>query len=251
MSTSVLARVGRLVTVVVLSAASCLLAAGTGWAGGPTSALLVSPDLERAAGVYYSDPEYQLLETLLAEPAVSDPSVEVPSGGSGYITVTWLVHDVSIWRIDRILLAKDGNHLIITQLMNGPSNTGDGMYPGQLGDDTAIKHRATDPAALQSLLEKLGLTGVAPGGTTDVAGPADQGAQAQAARNEAVQTGVVETAAGPAGAGAAPWWLLAGVVLGIVVAVTAIRYLPAVRRRILGEPASADDEPVRMTQLPV
>ena len=67
---SVCARVARLITVVVLVGTNALLAAGTGWAGGPTSALLVAPGIERAAAVYYSDPEYRQLETLLAEKGV-------------------------------------------------------------------------------------------------------------------------------------------------------------------------------------
>lgn len=256
---SVRARVARLITVMALVASSCLLAAGTGFAGGPTSALLVAPGYERAAAVYYSDPEYRQLETLLAEPAPAtgsavtgsgaDAPVAAPTDGLGYITVTWLIHDVSIWRIDRIFLAENGEHLIATQLMDGSNGTGEGMYPGQWGDDTAVQHRAADPVALQSLLDKLGLTAATVGPAQD-AQSADVAVQAAAATNNAAPN----TAVLP-GPGAAPWWMLAGLVLGlvagIVAAATAIRYLPAARRRLLLEPAGADDEPVRMTRLPV
>ena len=246
MSAPVFARVVRLIMVTVPLGASLLLSAGTGWAGGPTSALLVAPGVERAAAVYYSDPEYQQLETLLAEPAVSDAPVELPADGSGYITVTWLIHDVSIWRIDRIYLAANGEHLIATQLMDGTNGNGAGMYPGELGDDTAIKHRAGDPAGLQSLMDKLGLTGSAQAGSADVAlqeasGPIDA-APIDAAAASAVPTNPAATA---------PWWILAGLALGIGVTAAAVRYLPAIRRRLIAEPAGADDEPVRMTRLPV
>ena len=268
---SVCARVARLITVLVLVGASCLLAAGTGIAGGPTSALLVAPGYERAAAVYYSDPEYQQLETLLAQPAAAtgsaaDVPAAAPADGLGYITVTWLVHDVSIWRIDRIFLAQDGDHLIVTQLTDGSNATGIGMYPGQLGDDTAVQHRAADPVALQSLLDKLGLTAARSGPAAD-AQPADVPMRAAAVPNEAVSNEAVPNESVPndavtndaflpgPGPGAGPWWMLAGLVLGIVVgavaAATAIRCLPAARRRLLPEPAGADDEPVRMTRLPI
>ena len=276
---SVRASVARLITVMALVGTSCLLAAGTGVAGGPTSALLVAPGYERAAAVYYSDPEYQQLETLLAEPAPAtgsavtgsgaDAPVAAPTDGLGYITVTWLIHDVSIWRIDRIFLRENGEHLIATQLMDGSNGTGEGMYPGQWGDDTAVQHRAADPVALQSLLDKLGLTAATAGPAQD-AQSHDVAVQAAAATNNAAtntaatnnaatNTAVTDTAATShaflQGPGAAPWWMLAGLVLGlvagIVAAATAIRYLPAARRRLLLEPAGADDEPVRMTRLPV
>ena len=264
---SVRARVARLITGMALVGTSCLLAAGTGFAGGPTSALLVAPGYERAAAVYYSDPEYQQLETLLAEPAAATGSAATgsaagapaaaPTDGLGYITVTWLIHDVSIWRIDRIFLAENGEHLIATQLMDGSNGTGEGMYPGQWGDDTAVQHRAADPVALQSLLDKLGLTA----GPAQDAKSADVAVQAAAVTNNAAtnnaatNTAVTNTAATntavPPGPGAAPWWMLAGLVLGIGCTAAAIRYLPAARRRLLPEPAGADDEPVRMTRLPV
>jgi hypothetical protein len=198
---SVCARVARLITVLVLVGASCLLAAGTGFAGGPTSALLVAPGYERAAAVYYSDPEYQQLETLLAQPAAAtgsaaDVPAAAPADGLGYITVTWLVHDVSIWRIDRIFLAQDGDHLIVTQLTDGSNATGIGMYPGQLGDDTAVQHRAADPVALQSLLDKLGLTAARSGPAAD-AQPADVPMRAAAVPNEAVPNEAVPNEAVP------------------------------------------------------
>jgi hypothetical protein len=73
--------------------------------------------------------------------------------------------------------------------------------------------------------------------------------------NDAVTNEAVTNEAVLPGPEAGPWWMLAGLVLGIVAgavtAATAIRYLPAARRRLLPEPAGADDEPVRMTKLSI
>ena len=88
------------------------LAAAPAAAGGPTSALLSIPGAGSTASLYYTDPEYDELAGLVG---VNEPSGTFDgqeSGGHEYgagITVTWLVHDVEPWRVDRIYLGgKDG-----------------------------------------------------------------------------------------------------------------------------------------------
>jgi hypothetical protein len=73
------------------------------------------------------------------------------------VTATWLIHDVSIWRIDRIFLI--GGDVWVVSEMSGASGplTADGMYPGETGTAAATWHRPSDPAALTALLTAHGL----------------------------------------------------------------------------------------------
>ncbi len=236
-------RVSRLFLVLVVLVTSGLAAAGTAAAGGPTSAILVAPGFQHAAAIYQSDPEYQRLETLLAEPAAGVSKAElpttVPADGSGYVTVSWLIHDVAIWRIDRIFLAKNGDPLIVTQMVDGTAASADGMYPGESGNDTAVKHRSSDPAALQALLDGLGLT---------AAGHAQAiGVALQAAPTTPVTAAADEPATSPP---TAALWILAGLVLGVGVTALAFRTLPALRHRVVAEPDGTGAEPVQMVRLP-
>ena len=71
------------------------------------------PGAGSTASLYYTDPEYDELADLVgvAEPSGTFGGTESGSGhefGPG-VTVTWLVHDVEPWRVDRIYLGgKDG-----------------------------------------------------------------------------------------------------------------------------------------------
>ena len=249
-------RSARVVVIVLLLGIASLLSAGTASAGGPTSALLVSPGEQYATALYYSDPEYGQLQELLGEaPAAGASTASQPADtGSNYVTITWLIHDVSIWRIDRVFLPANGEPLIVTQEMWDDQGNATGMFPGQDGNDTAVHHRSADPAALISLLTKLGLVDA---GSSD---PADNAAQPAAASDlVAADSALVaeisapEPTADPAGAPA--WWVLAGLVVGIAGCALTIRFIPAVRRRLLSSDAnSADprgDDPVRMVTLPL
>src|SRR4051794_8102791 len=125
---------------------------GTAWAGGPTSVLLASPQTDRAAALYTTDPAYQQLSDLLGEEPQADPAPPPTDTGSTYVTVTWLVHDVTIWRIDRAFLDTTSGPWVLTQTADG--TTGDvstDLWPGQHGGPGAIWHRPGDPAALIAL----------------------------------------------------------------------------------------------------
>ena len=240
---AIVVRVVRIVLVMLLLGIGSLLSTGTAMAGGPTSALLVSPGGEVATGLYYSDQEYGMLQELLAEPPTGATSAAtgVSETASDYITVTWLIHDVTVWRIDRVFLPAKGEPLIVTQDVWDTSGDATGMFPGQNGNASARHHRSPDPAALTSLLEELGL--INPGPSSPVAEFVPAAADS----------------AGPASdnpAPAAAWWLLGGLVGGIAVCTLTVRYVPAVRRQVLArapatEPDRPGDEPVRMDKLPV
>lgn len=235
-------QLGAAITLVVLG---CMFWPATALAGGPTSALLVSPGTGQTAALYTSDPEYEQLMMLLDQPATStNPDTDpAPSVAADYVTVTWLIHDVTVWRIDRIFLAgSTGEPWIVTQTETGdPAATavplGSGMFPGEQGNDSAVWHRSADPAALIALLGKLGL--LSAGENTAVS---DSSAAPMAAA----------AAVDPPARTAALWWAIAGLLIGAVLMALVLRYLPAVRRRLLDDDNGQGpaDQPRRMVEIP-
>lgn len=206
-----LARIALVLAVVLLTS----LPGGVAWAGGPTSVVLVSPQSERAAALHNGDTDYQRLRELLGGegPVTADPARPEAPVRSSYVTATWLVHDVSIWRIDRILLDATDGPWVVTQILGPGEVVSDGMFPGGTGGPGAVWHRPTDGEALRSLLAGLGLTGAAP----------------------AAAAPVVAAGAPPAGQatpdGTAWWWALGGLVVGAGAAALGPHVTRAVTRR--------------------
>jgi hypothetical protein len=174
---------------------------------------MTNRELERATALYHSDPLYQSLTGVLVDglgPAGSGPAagLDTPS----QVTVTWLAHDVWVWRVDRVTLGDQGRDPWVCTMVAGES--------GQLDEECAW-HRPVDPAALVTVLGQLGLTKgsaapaglppatTAPGSPLPAPDPADGSTSLQAT-------------------GSAPWaWALGGA----AVAVTAVLVWSAVRRR--------------------
>ncbi|ANS67437.1 hypothetical protein SLINC_5213 [Streptomyces lincolnensis] len=80
-------------------------------AGGPTSVLVVSPQSMETASLYQSDEEYGELERLLGEAGTGtrDKPPEATLIGGRQINVTWMVHDVSPWRVDRVFPSPEAD----------------------------------------------------------------------------------------------------------------------------------------------
>jgi hypothetical protein len=199
-------------------AASLVLGlAGSAAAGGPTSVLLVVPGEGRTASLYTGSADYQRLADLVGAFSVTcgdAPRSSPPEGGgddgpagttheSGPgVTLTWLMHDVSVWRIDRVYLDADGGPWISTQ--------------GDVGSEIdwtkhPTWHRSSDGKALTALLDRLGVGTTA--ARSAVAAPAPTlTAEAVAARTS---TGHVTPAAGSS----ADAWMagIGGVVLGVAI----------------------------------
>ena len=76
------------------------------WAGGPTSVLLANPQTGRVAALYYTDKAYDRLAgavgAFVSETGSTNRPGAVTDDFTGEIRLTWLIHDMSIWRIDRI-----------------------------------------------------------------------------------------------------------------------------------------------------
>lgn len=89
----------RILAVVVLALSALVGLPATSDAGGPTS-VLVTRVGTGAGGLYYSDEAYDALVRLLPDGATSGTSLP-PGVGADY-NLTWLIHDVTPWRWDRI-----------------------------------------------------------------------------------------------------------------------------------------------------
>ncbi|HXH77480.1 hypothetical protein [Nocardioides sp.] len=119
---------------------------GPAQAGGPTSVLISQPGTGQVTGLYTGTAAYAELERLLA---ASPEAVEEPpeSGGARY-TMTWLIHDVSPWRIDSVHMAPDGTASVSTTFVNGSE---------QLGPEGSQStwRAVTDGEKLAALLDRL------------------------------------------------------------------------------------------------
>ena len=179
----------------LLAAVGWSSAAGTAYAGGPTSVLLVDPSAGRAAALYHSSTDYQQLVAAInaygSDFGSTDRPDSVPATAKDAYRLTWLIHDMTIWRIDRIYpTADDGLWL---QTVADESGGDPFAQPGRW-------HRVKNPQALTAVLTRTGLT--------DAAAP-----EANAEDDSAATTA---TSTVPAGTGAGPIALagLAGLLLG-------------------------------------
>jgi hypothetical protein len=148
--------------------------AATAYAGGPTSVLLTNPEDGRARALYITNPDYGRLEAAVGDEAAG---TSAPSGlrtGEEEVRLTWLIHDMQIWRIDRVYLTRQDGIWVETIV----ETTGDGDVFGR----PSRWHRAHDEQALTSLLASAGLVGTdsvpsnpsnpnLPSGVTDASAP--------------------------------------------------------------------------------
>lgn len=217
------ASMGALATALALT----MWAASPASAGGPTSVLVTSPGSEETASLYHSDKQYVELERLLGPvgKGTRERPPEAVSASVRLVNVTWMVHDVAPWRVDRVFLADPGQDVWIHTTAH------------TTGSPNGLWHRAEDPIHVHKFLFGLDVmgetTGTGPGsGTypapweTEGTGPeTDQGAAAAAS----------ETRATPAtDEGTDWWWAVPGLVAGAALALALRPYVtrwPSIRRR--------------------
>lgn len=249
-------------SVAGLTAALALVVMGApeAMAGGPTSVLVVSPESGQSTALYVSDKAYGELERSLGETAViGEGRRERPPGlnmgdGSRQINVTWMVHDVRPWRVDRAYPVAAGSEV---------GKNGKEDKDGKDGKDTAVVwihtttdmesmtgtwHKAKDPARLTALFKKLGVMGaptdkgnqaIAPGADpapppksaldTDTGSGSGSGSEAKP-EQAAAASGPSDGAPGDGGAGW--WWAIPGAAAGAVGALL-LRGPLVERRRLL------------------
>ncbi|EKX68007.1 hypothetical protein Sipo8835_43060 [Streptomyces ipomoeae] len=214
-----------------------LLGAPPSAAGGPTSVLLASSTSRRTASLYITEEAYGRLEKLLA-PAGAEldrSQEETPEWGQeagDSVTVTWMAHDISPWRVDRVFLSVPGSEETWIHTMLSPEDAAEQSDPG-------VWHRAGDPKALWSLLTDLGVTGE----------PSDSPAQAEPpppgptvdSRSDTKSSDEPETTAGDKANASEPslldrgWWAIPALLLGLALGSTATLLLS---RRVATRPKS-------------
>jgi hypothetical protein len=142
----------RVSLIVALLVAASLMLSGPASAGGPTSALLSVPGEGKTASLYYTDPEYVALADLVGIESETGTG-KIGRSGLGHdngpgVTVTWLIHDVSPWRVDHIYLEGEGAPWIATQVSGESEMT---------WDSPVVWHQPASAAELVALLDKLGV----------------------------------------------------------------------------------------------
>lgn len=204
--------VRRTLALVAALVAALFAFAGPAHAGGPTSVMLSAPPSVVAVG--YNDQRYYDLQQLIQTAPKLDAAGAVHESGK-FVRATWLIHDMSVWRIDIIYPDAPGGPWISTQEFNGTT-------PSKV-----TWHRAADPVKLLRLLDSFKLrSGEFDGGPTlddgyVVPTPDAAGAPVQ------TQPPAVATAATGATASTSfftGWrWIIPGVLLGAAIAVGAVR----------------------------
>lgn len=185
--------------------AAVTLVAGQASAGGPTSVLIVNPTTGAASGIYVTDSDYDLLLGALdPRPGKIQESVNLSAGpGTSAINITWLVHDVSVWRIDHVRLDLAGDILVQTR---SPVGAEPGVLTGGewhvAGDgktlvDILWRHGIIGDAAAEMATDRAA-TGAAHGDTAGTVPDHD-------AAREAIDDGLL-----PGGW----WWALPGAAFG-------------------------------------
>jgi len=185
-------------------------------AGGPTSVLMSNPNQQRVGAAYYSDQAYSVLTAAVGEGQTGPdaPPAGLATGGGEDVRLTWLIHDVQIWRVDRIHLSSADGMWIETVV----DLSDKGIF-----DVPAHWHRPADQAALVAVLSGAGLLGDS--GSV----PADQPAPVDEPAPEVDQPAPAAEAAAPTPTAILPKVLLAalaGLVLGVAGTLVGVRGRP-------------------------
>ena len=149
--------------VAAVAVALLVVAAQPASAGGPTSVLVVDYDGSRAAGALTGSPAYADLEKALD--AYNTPTGDAMPAASfmdSRVRLTWLVHDVTPWRVDAVII--DGDDVWVETSMN----LADGK---DLFQAPAVLHRPKDTALLLATLTSLGVYGDTRSSPTSTSSP--------------------------------------------------------------------------------
>ncbi|WP_327697244.1 hypothetical protein [Streptomyces sp. NBC_00459] len=206
-------------SALVLALAGVLLAAPSAVAGGPTSVLVVSPQSAESAALYYSHEKYgELVRLMGASTAnVLEKPKKFEEVAGQQINVTWMAHDITPWRYDRVYPKLPGNDKDVW------IHTTDDME-----SLTGYWHKADRPAELRALFRQLGVLGKASPEGSAVVPPAPQ---EPGAEDATAPTAAAAPATPTRAAHATEWWwaipgAAAGAVLALVLRPFASRIQP-------------------------
>ncbi|MEV5435753.1 hypothetical protein AB0K80_06910 [Streptomyces sp. NPDC052682] len=219
-------------------AASVILvgwAASPASAGGPTSVLVVSPASEETASLYNGDEQYTQLERLLGPlggtAGTRTKPPEAVLEASRHINVTWMVHDVTPWRVDQVYVGSGSGGPVWIHTTTEPTRSFDGPW-----------HRARHPAPLRQLLRELGVMGeTSPEGSSGVAPvPAARDLDPSATTEPAAAAS--STRAARTNDSTDWWWALPGAAAGAVMALALRPFAPRIRPHRLRRKAGPRQE---------
>ncbi len=139
----------------------------TAYAGGPTSALLVRLNDQRAIGLYHTRLRRTTGSSTRSMPTAVRPvrtRRRAPSAPAAPRPpeLTWLIHDQQIWRIDRIYPTADDG--VWVQTVSDPTG-------GDPFDRPGVWHRPADPTALLAILSASSTGAPAPTGSPALTTP--------------------------------------------------------------------------------
>jgi len=206
LSAAVTAGLAVLVGLVVIVGA-----AAPASAGGPTSVLVVDYDGARAGAALTGSAAYADLEKALSpyDPPRGDRTASASFMGTN-LRLTWLIHDVTPWRVDAVTL--DGDDVWVETTMSVDGST-------DLFSAPSVRHRPTDAALLLRTLRSLGVIGDAPPASTAGSTPTPSAAPRTPVPVAAAPATGAATATGlpwPATVGLAGLALVLGVVTGLM-----------------------------------
>ena len=230
----------RAALAVLTTVLSCLLAtgfAGSASAGGLTTIVLVVPGESRTASVSMGTSDYDELSRLVgaeqpARGSTTQPPGVDPSGPAGpgdpdgpTVTLSWLSHDVMVWRLDRVYLNADGGPWISTQTYTSEAD--------DWSEPPIWRNVSANGKELALILDRLGVGNAEP---THSAAPAVAAppAAGSSSTEQAIQRAAESS--GPGGWLWVPVGVLLGVLLGVGLTLTAIRWQNAP-----GPQSGADD----------
>ncbi|GAB3821171.1 hypothetical protein [Kribbella italica] len=200
-----LLRLGGVLLLIVMSA----WVAAPAQAGGPTSVLVSAPAIPKVVAAGYQEARYNDLMSSVGMQAKNHPGWEADKNYGRVIRATWLIHDMSVWRLDLIYPDAEGGPWVATFESYNETMA-----------DKPVWHPAGDGVALTKVLGELGLL---PGKA------GSDGATPDVAVSEDVTTAAAATTSDGTDAFTGWRWALPGALVGAVLAVVAVKFWP--RRR--------------------
>jgi hypothetical protein len=163
--------------------------------------LIVSPSADRATGLYHTESGYEeLIQAIGGADGQPSGSLSQPAGveldQTMEVRLTWLIHDVSVWRTDGVYITRSDGVWINTLTDFDPGS-------GDLFDQAGRWHRPKDDAALLAVLKSSGIlaSSVAPlvDSTPQGSAAASTAAAASASQLPLIAVGIIAVVAGLAG----------------------------------------------------
>jgi hypothetical protein len=230
-------RVRSVLIPLATAATIAVISTGNATAGGPTSVIIVNPSTGEASALYHDDADYQVLNDALAPAAgmsVEQPATLADGPGHSAINITWLIHDVEVWRIDYVRI--DLKYVWVktsTIAWPAPYET-DGQW-----------HVAADAEAVIGVLDRLGVLSdellekggwdVTGSGNAAAAPAGDSAAAAAAGHGDAALAAGAQQPMSSGPPIVPAWqWLAAAAASGLAVGATARPALAYLRRRERG-----------------